>query len=84
MESYPETLKTRLHDEAYEYRRDAFLAFLKSPVRDYKESPTVKDYVEKSVTLYMALGVFCSLVHSEQTPVYGLSVLNADALCDDP
>ena len=46
MESYPETLKTRLHDEAYEYRRDAFLAFLKSPVRDYKESPTVKDYVE--------------------------------------
>ena len=46
MESYPETLKTRLNDAAYEYRRDAFLAFLKSPVRDYKESPTVKDYVE--------------------------------------
>ncbi len=46
MESYPETLKTRLNDAAYEYRRDAFLQFLKSPVRDYKESPTVKDYVE--------------------------------------
>lgn len=46
MESYPETLKTRLNDAAYEFRRDAFLAFLKSPVRDYKESPTVKDYVE--------------------------------------
>lgn len=46
MESYPDTLKTRLNDSAYEYRRDAFLAFLKSPVRDYKESPTVKDYVE--------------------------------------
>lgn len=46
MESYPETLKTRLNDAAYEYRRDAFLAFLKSPVRDYKESPTVKEYVE--------------------------------------
>lgn len=46
MESYPETLKTRLKDAAYEYRRDAFLSFLKSPVRDYKESPTVKDYVE--------------------------------------
>lgn len=46
MESYPDTLKTRLNDAAYEYRRDAFLAFLKSPVRDYKESPTVKDYVE--------------------------------------
>lgn len=46
MESYPETLKTRLNDEAYEYRRDSFLEFLKSPMRDYKESPTVKDYVE--------------------------------------
>ena len=48
MENYPETLKTILNDEAYEYRRDSFLAFLKSPVRDYKESPTVKDYVEIS------------------------------------
>ncbi len=48
MENYPETLKTILNDEAYGYRRDAFLAFLKSPVRDYKESPTVKDYVEIS------------------------------------
>lgn len=46
MENYPEILRTRLNDPAYEYRRDAFLAFLKSPVRNYKESPTVKDYVE--------------------------------------
>jgi len=45
METYPETLKSQLNDEAYEYRRDAFLRFLKAPVRTYKESPTVKDYV---------------------------------------
>ncbi|GGM66731.1 hypothetical protein GCM10007108_01160 [Thermogymnomonas acidicola] len=46
MDNYLDTLKTRLNDSAYEYRRDAFLAFLRAPVRDYKESPTVKDYVE--------------------------------------
>ncbi len=46
MENYPEILRSRLNDPAYGYRRDAFLAFLKSPVRNYKESPTVKDYVE--------------------------------------
>ncbi len=46
MENYPELLRNRLNDPAYEYRRDSFLEFLKSPVRSYKESPTVKDYVE--------------------------------------
>ncbi|MEM0158425.1 MAG: SufD family Fe-S cluster assembly protein [Thermoplasmataceae archaeon] len=48
MESYAEKLRGRLNDEAFEYRRDAFLAFLKAPVRNYKESPTVKEYVEIS------------------------------------
>ncbi len=46
MENYPELLRSRLNDPAYEYRRDSFLEFLKAPVRTYKESPTVKDYVE--------------------------------------
>lgn len=46
METYPETLKTRLNDEAFEYRRDSFLSFLKTPVRNFKESPTVSEYVE--------------------------------------
>jgi Fe-S cluster assembly protein SufD len=46
METYPETLKTRLNDEAFEFRRDSFLAFLKTPVRSFKESPTVSEYVE--------------------------------------
>jgi len=46
MESYAEKLRGRLNDEAFQYRRDAFVAFLKSPVRNYKESPTVKEYVE--------------------------------------
>ncbi len=48
METYQETLKSLLNDEAYSYRRDAFLQFLKAPIRTYKESPTVKDYVEIS------------------------------------
>jgi ABC-type transport system involved in Fe-S cluster assembly, permease component len=46
METYPETLKTRLNDEAFEFRRDSFLAFLKTPIRSFKESPTVSEYVE--------------------------------------
>ncbi|MCL4438368.1 MAG: SufD family Fe-S cluster assembly protein [Candidatus Thermoplasmatota archaeon] len=46
MEQYSDRLKTRLNDDAYEYRRESFISFLKSPIRDYKESPTVKDYVE--------------------------------------
>ena len=46
METYPETLKTRLNDEAFEYRRDSFLSFLKTPARNFKESPTVSEYVE--------------------------------------
>ena len=46
METYSETLKTRLNDEAFEYRRDSFLSFLKTPVRNFKESPTVNEYVE--------------------------------------
>jgi Fe-S cluster assembly scaffold protein SufB len=48
MEQYSDRLKTRLNDDAYEFRRESFISFLKSPVRDYKESPTVKDYVEIS------------------------------------
>ena len=46
MESYSEKLKNRLNDDAYDFRRESFISFLKSPVRDFKESPTVKDYVE--------------------------------------
>ena len=45
MEQFADYLKTRLKDPAYDYRQDSFLSFLKSPLRDFKESPTVKDYV---------------------------------------
>ena len=48
MESYADKLKNRLNDAAYDYRRESFIRFLKSPVRNYKESPTVKDYVDIS------------------------------------
>ena len=48
MESYAVKLKNRLNDAAYDYRRESFIRFLKSPVRNYKESPTVKDYVDIS------------------------------------
>ncbi len=69
MESYPETLKTRLNDEAYEYRRDAFLAFLKSPVRDYKESPTVKDYVEITDDELQEM-LYGEMKESKESPVF--------------
>ena len=48
MENYAEILRSRLNDPAYEYRRDSFVSFLKAPVRTYKESPTVKEYVDIS------------------------------------
>ncbi|MGP6240138.1 SufB/SufD family protein [Cuniculiplasma sp. SKW4] len=46
MEQFSEILKTRLKDPAYNYRQDSFLLFLRTPARNYKESPTVKDYVK--------------------------------------
>jgi len=46
MENYPELMKSRFNGPTYDSRRDSLLSFLKSPVRNYKESPTVKDYVE--------------------------------------
>ncbi len=45
MEQFADYLRTKLKDPAYDYRQDSFLSFLKSPARDYKESPTVKDYI---------------------------------------
>ena len=46
MENIPELMKTRFSGPDYDFRRASFLSFLKSPARAYKESPTVKDYVE--------------------------------------
>lgn len=46
MEEYPEILRTRFDDWTYQYRKEAFKEFLRSPLRVHKESPTVKEYVE--------------------------------------
>ena len=46
MEAYSDILKSKISDPSFDYRKESMLRFLKSPVRDYKESPTVKDYVE--------------------------------------
>ena len=46
MEAYSEILKSKISDPSFDYRKESMLRFLKSPVRDYKESHTVKDYVE--------------------------------------
>ncbi len=43
-----ETVKSLFDDSAYEYRVGAFRDFLSAPVRDYKESPTTKEYVDIS------------------------------------
>ena len=48
MEQFSDLLKTRLKDPAYDFRQDSFLNYLKTPKRSYKESPTVKDYVDIS------------------------------------
>ena len=86
MESYPETLKTRLNDEAYEYRRDAFLAFLKSPVRNYKESPTVKDYVEITDDELQEM-LYGEMKESKESPVFSetanLKVFNEEITVSD-
>ncbi|MHB1493359.1 MAG: SufB/SufD family protein [Thermoplasmataceae archaeon] len=46
MEAYSEILKSRISDPSFDFRKESMVRFLKSPIRDYKESPTVKDYVE--------------------------------------
>ncbi|EQD53470.1 ABC transporter ATP-binding protein, partial [mine drainage metagenome] len=46
MEEFEDVIKKRFNDASFEYRAKAFREFLRSPVRAYKESPTVKDYVE--------------------------------------
>lgn len=46
MEQYQGMLKNRFSDSTFEYRRNAFRAFLQTPRRDYKESPTTREYVE--------------------------------------
>jgi Fe-S cluster assembly scaffold protein SufB len=46
MDLTSEDIKIRLNDSAYDYRVKSLKAYLSSPVRDYKESPTTKDYVE--------------------------------------
>lgn len=69
METYPETLKTRLNDEAFEYRRDSFLSFLKTPVRNFKESPTVSEYVEVNDRDLERM-IYDEFRHSPDNPIF--------------
>jgi Fe-S cluster assembly scaffold protein SufB len=46
MEELEDVIKKRLNDSSFDYRAKAFREFLRSPKRAFKESPTVKDYVE--------------------------------------
>ena len=48
MEEYEDVIKKRFNDTSFDYRVKAFREFLRSPIRTFKESPTVKDYVEIS------------------------------------
>ncbi|MCL4452132.1 MAG: SufD family Fe-S cluster assembly protein [Candidatus Thermoplasmatota archaeon] len=48
MEEYEDVIKKRFNDSSFDYRAKAFREYLKSPLRTFKESPTVKDYVEIS------------------------------------
>ena len=60
MEQFSDLLKTRLKDPAYDFRQDSFLNYLKTPKRSFKESPTVKDYVDitDSDLERMATGIY--------------------------
>lgn len=46
MEQYQDMLRNRFSDSTFEYRAGAFRSYLQIPKRDYKESPTTKEYVE--------------------------------------
>ena len=46
MEEFEDVIKKRFNDASFEFRARAFREFLRAPVRTFKESPTVKDYVE--------------------------------------
>jgi len=48
MEEYENVIKKRFNDTSFDYRARAFREFLRAPIRTFKESPTVKDYVEIS------------------------------------
>jgi Fe-S cluster assembly protein SufD len=48
MEQFPDLLKFRFNDSAYEYRVESFKAFLRAPPKKHKESPTTSDYVSIS------------------------------------
>jgi|GEM_PF-1315265 Fe-S cluster assembly scaffold protein SufB len=48
MEEYENVIKKRFNDTSFDYRARAFREFLRVPIRTFKESPTVKDYVEIS------------------------------------
>ncbi len=77
MEQFSDLLKTRLKDPAYDYRQDSFLLFLKTPVRNFKESPTVKDYVkytEKDLEV-MATGLK-KRYESEIKKEYDVNIVN--------
>lgn len=77
MEQFSDLLKTRLRDPAYDYRQDSFLLFLKTPVRNFKESPTVKDYVkytEKDLEV-MATGLK-KRYESEIKREYDVNIIN--------
>ena len=42
----PETFRTRFDDVAREYRSAAFRAYIDTPPRSFKESPTTREYVD--------------------------------------
>ncbi|MGP6219643.1 SufD family Fe-S cluster assembly protein [Caldiplasma sukawensis] len=46
MEEFHDILKSKLNDPAYDFRQESYLSFLKIPPRNYRESPTTKDYID--------------------------------------
>ncbi|MEM0155267.1 MAG: SufD family Fe-S cluster assembly protein [Thermoplasmataceae archaeon] len=79
MENYVELIKTRYTGPTYDPRRESLLSFARTPLRNYKESPTVKDYVEitESDLAKMSSGTIPANVRAQAPPDgYNISVVN--------
>jgi Fe-S cluster assembly protein SufD len=70
MENYAELIKTRYTGPTYDPRKESLISFARTPLRNYKESPTVKDYVEitEDDLVRMSSGTIPASTRAEDPP----------------
>lgn len=85
METYPELIKKRYSGPTYDLRRESLFSFARTPLRNYKESPTVKDYVEitENELELMSSGVIPEPTGNERIPQgFDIAVNNGNISVD--